>query len=108
MDKVDAKTAGPLIDERDRLEALDFEARVERFGWDELTVEQKIERMRQIVKAIETTSESYRQRLEQLEHQIRLHSHGTVTGAVLMPLDTGRSGLHGLGETKLPGGKVYY
>ena len=107
MDNPDAKTAGPLIDERAKLEALDNEVRIERFGWDELTVEQKIERIRRIVKGIEANSNGQWSRLQQFGEQMRHHSHGSVTGVVLMPLDGGAPGF-GVTEAEMPGGKVYF
>ena len=105
MDNPDAKTAGPLIDERAKLEALDNEVRIERFGWDELTVEQKIERIRRIVKGIEANSREHWRRLEELGQQMRLHVHGDA--GTLMPLDTRQPGF-GVAEDPVPGGKVYF
>ena len=102
----DTKTADPLIDARAKLEALDNEVRIERFGWDELTVEQKIERIRRIVKGIEANSREHWRRLEQLGQQMRHHSHDSVTGVVLMPLDGGAPGF--VTEAEMPGGKVYF
>ena len=109
MDTVDAKTAGPLIDERDRLEALDFEARVERFGWDELTVEQKIERMRRVVKTLSLGYEEMRDRLEQLAGQMGQHSHDALGRPVTL-LDEHRLRGYGMvaGTENTPTGKVYF
>ena len=103
----DTKTANanPLIDARVKMEALDNEARIERFGWDELTVEQKIERIRRIVKGIEANSREHWRRLEELGQQMRLHVHGDA--GTLMPLDTRQPGF-GVAEDPVPGGKVYF
>ena len=102
----DTKTADPLIDARAKLEALDNEARIERFGWDELTVEQKIERIRRIVKGIEANSREHWRRLEELGQQMRLHVHGDA--GTLMPLDTRQQPGFGVAEHAVPGGKVYF
>lgn len=58
---------------------------VEWLGWDELTVEQKIERMRDIVKGINVNSHEHRRQLEELGQQMRLHVHDAL-GRPMMPL----------------------
>ena len=105
MGEIQTKMVDALIDERAKLEALDNEVRIERFGWDELTVEQKIERIRRIVKGIEANSREHWRRLEELGQQMRLHVHGDA--GVLMPMDTRQPGF-GVLEGPTPGGKVYF
>ena len=93
-----AAQAGPAIER----------VSLHRLGWDELTVEQKIERMREIVKGIDANSHEHWRRLEELRYQMRHHSHGNVLGPVLMPLDTKEPGYGAQAEDRMPGGKVYF
>ena len=81
--------------------------RVERLGWDELSIEQKIERMRDVVKSISAEVPEQWGRLEEVRQQMRLHVHGA--DKVLMPLDagTGNPG-YGVAQAEMPGGKVYF
>lgn len=78
-----------------------------RLGWDELSIEQKIERMRDIVKGINANSHEHWRRLEELGQQMRLHSHWG-DGKPLMPLDIRDNRLGMIEGGKVPDGKVYF
>lgn len=67
-------TAGVAAKDADGPHRAEFR-RLERLGWDELTIEQKVERMRAIVKGIDHNVHEHWRRLEELGQQMRLHVH---------------------------------
>ena len=61
--------------------------RVNQLAWTELTIEQRLERMRQIVKQFERSSQYHSQRIQDVAAQLAaMDEHSHMDGKVVIPV----------------------